>query len=94
LVALFYRELLLLLAIFETHNFNFLLYIRLGGIFAFEVEKLHDFWCLAKNCVLVYNHFCSFLENLDIDEFNKILGHCAYGNDKLFLLLVIYLSSK
>jgi hypothetical protein len=43
----------------------------------------------AKNRVLVYSLFCPFLENLDIDEFNKILGHCAYGNDKHFLLLVI-----
>jgi hypothetical protein len=43
----------------------------------------------GKNRVLVYNHFFSFLENLDIDEFNKNFGHCAYGNDKHFLLLVI-----
>jgi hypothetical protein len=43
----------------------------------------------ANNCVLVYSLFESFLEDLDIDEFNKILGHCASGNDKCFLLLVI-----
>jgi hypothetical protein len=43
----------------------------------------------AKNRVLVYSLFGSFLEDLDIDEFNKILGHCASGNDKRFLLLVI-----
>jgi hypothetical protein len=42
----------------------------------------------AKNRVLVYSLFGSFLEYLDIDEFNKFLGHCAYGNDKRFLLLV------
>jgi hypothetical protein len=42
----------------------------------------------------VYHLFGSFLEDLDIDEFNKILGYCAYGNDKHFLILVIYLSSK
>jgi hypothetical protein len=39
------------------------------------------YWCTVS--------FAHFLKNLDIDEFNKILGHCAYGNDKRFLLLVI-----
>jgi hypothetical protein len=43
----------------------------------------------GKNSVLVYNIFGSFLEVLDIDQFNKILGHYASGNDKGFLLLVI-----
>jgi hypothetical protein len=43
----------------------------------------------GKNHVLVYSLFGSFLEDLDIDEFNKILGHCAYGNYKRFLLLVM-----
>jgi hypothetical protein len=43
----------------------------------------------SKNHVLVYSIFFPFLENIDIDEFNKILGHCVYGNDKRFLLIVI-----
>jgi hypothetical protein len=37
----------------------------------------------------VYSLFASFLEYLDIDELNKILGHYAYENDECFLLLVI-----
>jgi hypothetical protein len=45
------------------------------------------FW--SKNHVLVYSLFGSFLEDINIDEFNKILGHCASGNDKRFLLLII-----
>jgi hypothetical protein len=59
--------------VFGIFGLEFLLCIRLG----------------AKNRVLVYSLFGSFLEDLDIDEFNKILGHCASGNDKRFLLLVI-----
>jgi hypothetical protein len=43
----------------------------------------------GKNHVLVYSLFGSFLEDLDICEFNTFLGHCAYGNDKRFLLLII-----
>jgi hypothetical protein len=46
-------------------------------------------WVGGKNHVLVYSLFGSFLEDLDIYDFNKILGHCASGNDKCFLLLVI-----
>jgi hypothetical protein len=38
---------------------------------------------------LLYSLFGSFLEDLDINEFNKILGHCASRNDKRFLLLII-----
>jgi hypothetical protein len=33
--------------------------------------------------------FGSFLEDLGSNEFNKILGHCASGNDKHFILPVI-----
>jgi hypothetical protein len=43
----------------------------------------------VNNRVLVYSLLGSFLEDLDINEFNKILGHCASGNDKRFLILVI-----
>jgi hypothetical protein len=43
----------------------------------------------GKNGVLVYSLFGLFLEDLGIDEFNKVLGHCASGNDKHFLLLII-----
>jgi hypothetical protein len=57
------------------------------GIFGLEFFFGHGGG--AKNRVLVYSLFGSFLEDLDIDEFNKILGHCASGNDKRFLLLVI-----
>jgi hypothetical protein len=39
-------------------------------------------------CIGVHS-LSSFIKFLDIDEFNKILGHCASGNDKRFLLLVI-----
>ena len=40
------------------------------------------------NHALVYSTFVSFLKDIDIDEFFKMLGHCAFGNDKCFLLLV------
>jgi hypothetical protein len=43
----------------------------------------------GKNRVLVYSLFGSFLEDLNIYEFSKILGHCPSGNDKRFLLLII-----
>jgi hypothetical protein len=62
------------------------------GIFGLEFLKKippHGRGGGGKNRVLVYSLFGSFLEVLDIDEFNKILGHCASGNDKHFLLLVI-----
>jgi hypothetical protein len=70
---------------------------------AFEVVKLHDFWHFlilnsenfspswprgAMNHVLVYILFVSFLENLDIDEFSKMLRHCTFENDECFLLLI------
>jgi hypothetical protein len=55
------------------------------GIFGLEILKKIP----PQNHVLVYSLFGSFLEDIDIYEFNKILGHCASGNDKCFLLLVI-----
>jgi hypothetical protein len=60
------------------------------GIFGLEFLKIFPLMGGggAMNRVLVYSLFVSFLENLDIDEFSKILGHCAFGNDKCFLLLV------
>jgi hypothetical protein len=42
----------------------------------------------GMNRVLVYSVFFSFLKDIDIDVFFNILGHCASGNDKCFLLLV------
>jgi hypothetical protein len=74
---------------FETKRFNFLLYIRMGDILAFEVAKLHDyshFWG-AMNRALVYNTFFSFLENLDIDEFNIFWDIVYMGMINVFSFL-------
>ena len=57
------------------------------GIFGLEFIKKfppHGRVGGGKNHVFVYILFGSFLEVLDIDEFNKILGHCASRNDKCF----------
>jgi hypothetical protein len=70
--------------IVETKRFNFLIWI--GDVFAFEVAKLRDSWNFffilnyekfppswsggAMNRALVFNTFFSFLEDIDIDEFN------------------------
>jgi len=59
--------------VFGIFGLEFLLCIRLG----------------AKNRVLVYSLFDSFLEDLDIDEFNELLGYCASGNDKCFHILIL-----
>jgi hypothetical protein len=62
------------------------------GIFGLEfLKKNSPSWSGwgGKNRVLVYSILGSFIKVLDIDEFDKILGHCAYGNDKRFLLLII-----
>jgi hypothetical protein len=57
----------------------------------FGLKFLKKFPLMAgggMNRALVYSIFVSFIEDIDIDEFSKILRHGTFGNDKCFLLLV------
>jgi hypothetical protein len=78
--------------VFGIFNLDFLAFLILNfchfWFLAFLILNFWHFWG-AKNRILVYSLLGSFLEFLDIDDFNKTLGHCAYGNDKCFLLLII-----
>jgi hypothetical protein len=65
----------------------------------FEVEKLHDSWHFlvlnsekfpphgrgeGMSCALVYSTFLSFLENLDIEEFNRFWDIVHLGMINVF----------